>query len=86
MFPVFEWSDFGSPLYLQFVSVDERDDNLFRSDHEFSCESDVPDEEAAPIKVLPLSLLTLVYIKLALSFAYPDFQYLHFETVKVQLP
>jgi hypothetical protein len=31
--------------------VDEHDDNLFRSDHEFSCESDVPDEEAAPIQV-----------------------------------
>lgn len=23
---------------------------MFKSDHEFSCESDVPDEEAAPIK------------------------------------
>ena len=31
--------------------ADEHDDNLFRSDHEFSCESDVPDEEAAPIQV-----------------------------------
>jgi remodeling and spacing factor 1 len=28
----------------------DHDDNLFKSDHEFSCESDVPDEEAAPVK------------------------------------
>jgi hypothetical protein len=33
-----------------FFSVDDQDDNLFKSDHEFSCESDVPDEEAAPVK------------------------------------
>merc|ERR1711974_196811 len=26
------------------------DDDIFRSDHEFSCESDVPDEEAQPVK------------------------------------
>jgi hypothetical protein len=33
-----------------FLSGEDHDDNLFKSDHEFSCESDVPDEEAAPIK------------------------------------
>lgn len=32
------------------MEEDEDDDNLFRSDHEFSCESDVPDDEAQPIK------------------------------------
>ena len=26
------------------------EDNLFRSEHEFSCESDVPDDQVQPIK------------------------------------
>merc|ERR1712083_693148 len=41
--------DFESPEENEIIQ-DKIDDDLFKSDHEFSCESDVPDTEATIVK------------------------------------